>query len=109
MIKFVSVLRQWFSPGIPISSTIKTNRLGVTEILLKAVLNTKNQHRLFHNKIVYKAIRGYNKETLVNFEPKSTDNTISRHLSTCYRLFFNNALISSEKKLIKKEDDTIFF
>ena len=31
---------QWFSPGIPISSTNKTDRHDITEILLKVVLNT---------------------------------------------------------------------
>ena len=31
---------QWFSPGIPISSTNKTDRHDITEILLKVTLNT---------------------------------------------------------------------
>ena len=31
---------QWFSPGIPISSTNKTDRHDITEILLKMALNT---------------------------------------------------------------------
>ena len=31
---------RWFSPGIPFSSTNKTDRHGITEILLKIVLNT---------------------------------------------------------------------
>jgi hypothetical protein len=30
----------WFSPGIPVSSTNKTNCHDITEILLKVVLNT---------------------------------------------------------------------
>jgi hypothetical protein len=30
----------WFSPGIPVSSTNKTDCHDVTEILLKVVLNT---------------------------------------------------------------------
>jgi hypothetical protein len=34
---------QWFSPGTPASSTTKTGRHDIAEILLKAVLNTKNQ------------------------------------------------------------------
>jgi hypothetical protein len=33
----------WFSPGIPASSTTKTGRHDITEILLKVALNTKNQ------------------------------------------------------------------
>jgi hypothetical protein len=34
------VARQWFSLGIPVSSTNKTDRHGISEILLKVVLNT---------------------------------------------------------------------
>jgi hypothetical protein len=33
----------WFSPGTPASSTTKTGRHDIAEILLKAALNTKNQ------------------------------------------------------------------
>jgi hypothetical protein len=33
----------WFSPGTPASSTTKTGRLDITEILLKVVLSTINQ------------------------------------------------------------------
>jgi hypothetical protein len=32
----------WFSPGTPASSTTKTGRHDVAEILLKVALNTKN-------------------------------------------------------------------
>jgi len=35
--------RRWFSPGTPASSTTKTGRHDVAEILLKVVLHTKNQ------------------------------------------------------------------
>ena len=34
---------QWFSPGTPVSSTNKTDRHNIDEILLKVVLNTINQ------------------------------------------------------------------
>ena len=34
---------QWFSPGTPVSSTNKTDRNDITEILLKVALNTTNQ------------------------------------------------------------------
>jgi hypothetical protein len=34
---------QWFSPGTPASSTTKTGRHDIAEILLKVVLSTKNQ------------------------------------------------------------------
>jgi hypothetical protein len=38
---------QWFSPGIPASSTTKTDRHDIAEILLKVALNTKNQSNPF--------------------------------------------------------------
>jgi hypothetical protein len=34
---------RWFSPGTPTSSTIKTGRHDIAEILLKVALNTKNK------------------------------------------------------------------
>jgi hypothetical protein len=34
---------QWLSPGTSASSTIKTGRHDIAEILLKVALNTKNQ------------------------------------------------------------------
>ena len=34
---------RWFSTSTPVSSTNKTDRHGITEILLKVVLNTINQ------------------------------------------------------------------
>jgi hypothetical protein len=34
---------RWFSPGTPASSTTKTGRYDITEILLKVALNTINQ------------------------------------------------------------------
>jgi hypothetical protein len=33
----------WLSPGTPASSTTKTGRHDIAEILLKVALNTKNQ------------------------------------------------------------------
>jgi hypothetical protein len=38
---------RWFSPGTPVSSTNKTDRHDITEILLKAALNTINQIKPF--------------------------------------------------------------
>ena len=42
VIKFVSYLRQvwWFFPSTPVSSTNKTDRHDIAEILLKVALNT---------------------------------------------------------------------
>jgi hypothetical protein len=34
---------RWFSPGTPASSTTKTGRHDIAEILLKMALNTKNK------------------------------------------------------------------
>ena len=34
---------RWFSPSIPVSSTNKTDRHNITDILLKVALNTMNQ------------------------------------------------------------------
>jgi hypothetical protein len=34
---------RWFSPGTPASSTTKTGRHDIAEILLKVAFNTKNQ------------------------------------------------------------------
>jgi hypothetical protein len=34
---------RWFSPGTPASSTTKTGRHDIAEILLNVALNTKNQ------------------------------------------------------------------
>ena len=42
VIKFASDVRQglWFSPSTPVSSTNKTDRHDITEILLEVALNT---------------------------------------------------------------------
>jgi hypothetical protein len=36
---------RWFSPGTPASSTTKTGRHDIAEILLKLALNTKNKNK----------------------------------------------------------------
>jgi hypothetical protein len=38
---------RWFSPGTPASSTTKTGRHEIVEVLLKVALNTKNQIKSF--------------------------------------------------------------
>jgi hypothetical protein len=38
----------WFSPGTPASSTTKTGRHDIAEILLKVALNTINQIKSFN-------------------------------------------------------------
>jgi hypothetical protein len=37
---------RWFSPGTPVSSTTKTGRHDIAEILLKVALSTINQIKL---------------------------------------------------------------
>jgi hypothetical protein len=41
-----NLLRWWFSPGTPTSSTTKTGRHDIAEILLKVALNTKNLKKI---------------------------------------------------------------
>jgi hypothetical protein len=36
---------RWFSPGTPASSTTKTGRHDIAEILLKLALNIKNKNK----------------------------------------------------------------
>jgi hypothetical protein len=43
--------RRWFSPGTPASSTTKTGRHDIAEILPKVALNTKNQS-INHEKMI---------------------------------------------------------
>jgi hypothetical protein len=44
------VTGQWLSQGTPLSSTNKTDRHDITEILLKVALNTMNQIKFFKAK-----------------------------------------------------------
>jgi hypothetical protein len=48
VIKFTSLLAhgRWFSPGTLASSTTKTGRHGIAEILLKVALNTKKSNQI---------------------------------------------------------------
>ena len=47
---------RWFSPGTPVSSTNKTDRHDITEILLKVALNSIN-----HKPITYRSQTDYSK------------------------------------------------
>jgi hypothetical protein len=55
---------RWFSPGTPASSTTKTRRHDIVEILLKAALNTKNQIK--SNQIMQIDIKQNIKGTIIN-------------------------------------------
>jgi hypothetical protein len=39
---------QWFSPGTQASSTTKTGRHGITEMLLKVALSTKKSNQIIN-------------------------------------------------------------
>ena len=52
---------RWFSPGTPASSTTKTGRHEIAEILLKVALNTK----IISNQIFYECMKGQELITLV--------------------------------------------
>ena len=63
---------KWFSPSTPVSSTNETDRHDITEILLKAALNTiptrKNVCRLGRTRILIESVRKRNrKEGLANY------------------------------------------
>jgi hypothetical protein len=51
----------WFSPGTPASSTTKTGRHNIAEILLKVALNTK----IKSNQIFYPILTAFNKLMIV--------------------------------------------
>ena len=58
---------RWFPPGPPVSSTNKTDRHDITEILLKVALNTikqTNNIKYFHSAII---ISGYKITTITSF------------------------------------------
>ena len=44
---------QWFSPGTPVSSPIKTDRHDIAEILLNVALNTKNKIKSLQCTFIY--------------------------------------------------------
>jgi hypothetical protein len=45
---------RWFSSGIPVSTTNKTDRHDITEILLKVALNTINPFKMNYLNFIYK-------------------------------------------------------
>ena len=51
--KVYQLLGRWFSPGMPASSTFKTGRRDIAEILLKVALSTKDKtNRYIHENII---------------------------------------------------------
>jgi hypothetical protein len=47
---------RWFSPGTPASSTTKTGRHDIAEILLKVALNTKNHQIIMYEFNCFKIV-----------------------------------------------------
>ena len=66
---------RWFSPGTPVSSTNKTDRHDITEILLKLALNTMKQT---------------NKQTLSFY---SNRNSLILHVKFCAKNFLKTIII----------------
>jgi hypothetical protein len=50
----------WFSPGPPVSSTNKTDRHNITEILLKVALNIIKQTKTNKQEYLKKTVIQYN-------------------------------------------------
>ena len=62
---------RWFSPGTPASSTAKTGRHDIAEILLKVALNTINQIKSNHKILIPLA------RSIFNNIREITDNRVS--------------------------------
>jgi hypothetical protein len=58
---------RWFSPGTLASSTTKTGRHDIAEILLKVALNTKNQSINQH--------RMTNKNSIISYQANNKQKT----------------------------------
>jgi hypothetical protein len=83
---------RWFSPGTPASSTTKTGRHDIAEILLKVALNTKIQiqihfvldlHALFDFYSTF-VLAHWNNSPQVEMSPHSEYNPNSEPTSICY-------------------------
>ena len=60
----------WFSPGTLASSTTKTGRHNIAEILLKVALSIKNQSKLFVTKMRENLVYTYrNQDNSNNYNP----------------------------------------
>jgi hypothetical protein len=64
---------QWFSPGPAVSSTNKTDRHDITEILLKVVLKTINQTNKQANELLIKLVFLTFKKYIRQIFPGTTD------------------------------------
>ena len=94
---------RWFSPGTPASSTTKTGRHTIAEILLKVALNTKNQNQ---NQINY--IDRYDLFFKLYNLLNSLLETVFKYFQKCcfgqIYLFHN-----SKQHIITKEDTQFLF
>ena len=87
VVKFASDLRQvrWFFPCTPVSSTIKTDRHDITEILLRVLLSTTHplwKRTSYH--YIFIGIKIYSQIFLPIFEHKSNHMTKQMEISTTW-------------------------
>ena len=59
---------RWFSPGTPPSSTTKTGRHDIAEILLKVELSTKNQKNQSIPSIIFSVLQVEFKTNITQFD-----------------------------------------
>ena len=91
------VIGRWFSPGPPVSSTIKTDRHDITAILLKVALNTIKQANKQANKQTNKQnLFSIMTNLFLTGADKQHDKTSSRWLTyLCTIVPFRRCILSS--------------
>jgi len=99
---------QWFSLGPPVSSTNKSDRHDITEILLKVALNTINQTKKQCNEVKYVMISGVLHMILVVLKVQKVSSiqtcgvwTILVYINWCIKLY-NHAQWTTENICIGK-------
>ena len=86
---------RWFSPGTPVSYTNKTDRHGITVILLKVALNTINQTNMFSyltlQQLTVTQLSDRSLDNVHLFRPRHTTWKRgihnSKYISTCVKMF----------------------
>ena len=81
---------RWFSPGTPASSTTKTGRHDIAEILLKVALNTKNQIKSFMVTVLYIQLEiGFFKLLLYMCKARMDDTIVGQSLKSGFHLYLS--------------------
>jgi hypothetical protein len=81
------VTGQWFSLGLPVSSTIKTDSHYITEILLKVALNTikqTNKYNICFLEVTSQVVKLTNRDKKPVKIPKGKLNLLSRNVNVCH-------------------------